>query len=140
MKMRISNTGLLSVILLLAGCATPERGPAYGHESEFRQQLTDDAMVKHLGYTVRDVRFSDDYQKAVAILAVPANTNACLEAPLKQTGCKPAGLYEVTLKHDGNRRYRGMLYVAPEHPAFQKLELGTQFAEPCTIAVTLAHK
>ena len=101
----------LSVITLLTGCATAKRGPAYRHELQFREQLASITLVKALGYRIEDIRFSQDYQKALVMFADPAQTNTSRE---------------VVLEHDGFRRYRGNLYlpVPPENVTLEKLKAG----------------
>jgi hypothetical protein len=122
MKIRITIILALSVITLLVGCASAKRGPAYGHERQFREQLATNTLVTALGYEIEDVRFSQDYQKALVIFADPAKTNA---------------LREVVLEHDGFRRYRGSLYlpIPPENVTFEKLKAGMH-----TITVDLPAK
>ena len=94
--LRFAAIVALSVITLITGCASTKRGPAYGHEGQFREQLASIPLVKALGYRIEDVRFSQDYQKALVMFADPAQTNT---------------LREVVLEHDGFRRYRGNLYL-----------------------------
>jgi hypothetical protein len=86
-----TTLGILAAFILLVGCVTPHRGPAYGHEQDFRQQLADSVPVKDWGYKIQELRFSEDYQKALVTFAVPG---------------KDAGR-EVVLKEDGFRRYSG---------------------------------
>jgi hypothetical protein len=109
--LRFTASVALSVITLLTGCASTKRGPAYGHERQFREQLASNTLVKTLGYRIEDVRFSQDYQKALVMFADPAQTNT---------------LREVVLEHDGFRRYRGNLYlpVPPENVTLEKLKAG----------------
>jgi hypothetical protein len=90
--MKIETTlAILAAITLLVGCATPHRGPACGHEQEFRQQLADSVPVKGWGYKIQDLRFSEDYHKALVTFAVPG---------------KAVGR-EAVLKEDDFRRYSG---------------------------------
>lgn len=84
---------LIAALLLLVGCASTQRGPAFGQERKFRQQLTNSIPVTQLGYTLQDVRFTKDYQQALAIF-VHADS-----------ATRPA--IEVILKPDGFGRYRG---------------------------------
>ena len=106
MRHTIVKSALFALITLLAGCAAPHRGPAYGHEGHFRQLLVNGPLVKECGYKVEDVRFSDDCQKALVFFSDPAETNA---------------LRELLLEHDGFRRYVGNLmplpFLRPENPA-----------------------
>jgi hypothetical protein len=90
--MKIETTlAILATCTLLVGCATQHRGPACGHEQEFRQQLADSVPVKDWGYKIQDLRFSEDYHKALVTFAVPG---------------KAAGT-EVDLQEDDFHRYRG---------------------------------
>lgn len=86
-----TTLAILAAFTLLVGCATQHRGPACGHEQEFRQQLADSVPVKDWGYKIQNLRFSEDYHKALVTFAVPGKT---------------AGR-EVGLKEDDFRRYRG---------------------------------
>ncbi len=92
--MKIQATlGILAAFTLLVGCATEHRGPAYRHEQEFRQQLTDSVPVKDWGYRIQEIRFSEDYRKALVIFAVPGKTTA----------------QELILEDDGFGRYKGIV-------------------------------
>ncbi len=83
--------GFLAIVALLTGCATQPRGPAYGHDREFRRQVELTVPVKDWGYRVQQIRFSADYLKALVVFAVPEQTN----------------LTEVVLEDDGFGRYIG---------------------------------
>jgi hypothetical protein len=83
-------TLLLTVLGLLAGCDRRNKGPAYGQQQEFRRQITDSIPVKQWGYSVSDIRVSDDAEKVLVVFA--------------SSGGPPA---EVVLEHDGFRRYKG---------------------------------
>ena len=89
-----STLAILAAIAFLIGCATQHRGPAYGHEQEFRQQVGNSVPVKDWGYKIQDIRLSEDYQKALVVfdVPVPGQTNM---------------LDEVVFEHDGFRRYKG---------------------------------
>jgi hypothetical protein len=85
--------GILAAFTLLVGCSSHHKGPAYGHEQEFRQQIADSVPVKDWGFKIRDIRFSDDYEK-VLVIFTGAGTNA---------------EHETILQDDGFRRYTGSL-------------------------------
>jgi hypothetical protein len=84
-----TTLGILAVLMLFVGCATQPRGPAYGHEQEFRRQVGESVPVKEWGYKTELIRFSADYHKALVVFAVPGKTNVT----------------EVVLEDDGFRRY-----------------------------------
>jgi hypothetical protein len=86
-----TTLGILAAFTLLVGCATPLRGPAYGHEQELRRQLAESVPVKDWGYRIQEMRFSADYNKALVVFVVPDSTNAT----------------EVVLEDDGFGRYAG---------------------------------
>jgi hypothetical protein len=90
--MKTKNTlGILAAFTFLVGCTPPHRGPAYGHEQEFRRQLADSVPVKDWGFKIQDIRFSEDYYKALVTFTVPGKTN----------------VQETVLEDDGFRRYKG---------------------------------
>ena len=95
MKIRTTFVSV-SLIALFVGCATVKRGPAYGHEGQFREQLATNALIANLGYKIEEVRFSQDYQRVLVIFAGVAETNTARE---------------VVLEHDGFQRYKGTLYL-----------------------------
>jgi len=85
---------LLPVVLtILAGCASLPRGAAYGHEQEFRRQLAESIPIKEYGYTIKELRFSPDYKKALVVF-----THA-------DTKARPD--WEFVLTADDFVRYRG---------------------------------
>ena len=84
---------LIVALMLLVGCASTQKGPAFGQERKFRQQLTNSIPVTQLGYTFQDVRFTKDYKEAFAIFVHADSAK------------KP--VIEVILKPDGFGRYRG---------------------------------
>src|SRR3954447_16149414 len=63
MKVITTGTLLIAAISMLAGCASPQRGIAYGHEQEFRRQLAQSIPMKEYGYTIKELRFTPDYKK-----------------------------------------------------------------------------
>lgn len=69
------------------------RGPAYGREQELRQQLAQSIPMKEYGYTIRELRFSPDYKKAL-VMFTHADTRA-----------RPD--WEFVLMADDFGRYRG---------------------------------
>jgi hypothetical protein len=90
--MKIATTlAFLAAVTLLVGCATQPKGPACGHEREFRQQVEQSVPVKDWGHQVRDIRFSADYRKALVVFDTPGKTNVT----------------EIILEDDGFRRYIG---------------------------------
>jgi hypothetical protein len=96
-----ANTPVVYITLDLARWPRPPAvqpattlGPAYGHEREFRQQLADSVPMKEYGYTIKDLRFSKDYQKALVVF-VHADSKA-----------RPG--WEFMLTSDTFGRYRGM--------------------------------
>ncbi len=91
---RQSTLSVLVALTLLAGCATPRRGPAYGHEQEFRRQVGDSVPVKDWGYRIQDIKFSEDYQKVLVVFTVPGKADA----------------REVVLENDGFRRYKATVF------------------------------
>ena len=103
---------------------TLNRGPAYGHTQEFRQQLADSVPVKGWGYKIQDVRFSEDYHKALVIFAVPGKT------PVQ----------DAVLEDDGFRRYKGSVRDYDKVAAAKPGDLATVQAWTALITVTLPDK
>src|SRR4051794_6324575 len=91
------TTMLFGVLTLFVGCERKERGPAYGQDHEFRKQINDSVPVKQWGYTVADVRLSEDAQKVLVVFNLPGHTN---------------GVNELVLTNDGFRKYRGSIVDA----------------------------
>ncbi len=87
---------MLTTLALLVGCATRQKGPAYGAEQEFRRQLETNRVVTYYGYKVQEVRFSGDYEKALVVFA-----------PKSHPEMRP----EVVLEHNGFGKYEGTLYL-----------------------------
>jgi hypothetical protein len=105
MKRYLSIALLLAVCAIVAGCASHPPGLAYGHQLEFRRQLFHSVPVVEYGYTVKDLRFSKDYQQALVVFA-HADSKA-----------KPD--WEFMLNADAFGRYRGTAYppaVSPANP------------------------
>ena len=95
MKTTMTAAMLLAAIMILTGCASPQRGDAYGHEQEFRRQLAESVPVREHGYDIKDLRFSPDYKKAL-ILFTHTDTKARPDS-------------EVVLTADDFGRYTGEL-------------------------------
>jgi hypothetical protein len=66
---------LLAMGVMTFGCATFHHGPASGHVLEFRQQLESSSPVKEYGCTIKDLRFTNDYRKALVVFAPPDGTS-----------------------------------------------------------------
>jgi len=89
--MKINTTiGILAAFTLLVGCSSHHIGPAYGHEQEFRQQVETSIPVQKWGYKVQDIRFADDFEKALVVFDTAAGKRQ-----------------EVIFEDDGFRRYQG---------------------------------
>jgi hypothetical protein len=93
MKTKIRSALLVTAIIILAGCASPRKEAAYGHEQEFRQQLAESVPVKDYGYSIQDLRFTEDYQKALVVFVHPDS--------------KTRPTWEFTLASDDFGRYQG---------------------------------
>jgi len=104
MFLRIQIMLLLLVIPLaiLVGCASSGKGPAYGQEREFRRQLAESVPAKEYGYTIKDLMFSEDYQKALVIFTHP---NQELRLSRNMGDRRPD--LEFILDSNGFRRYKG---------------------------------
>jgi len=123
MNTPIKSALVIVTFTLIVGCASPRKGPAYGHQAEFRQQLAQTIPVKEYGYTIKDLRFTQDYQKASVIFVHPAN-----QPGLDNSHRRPD--WEFTLESDGFGRYRGMT-IQPFYTP------GTANTPPVNITVTL---
>ena len=71
MNTKITSALLATGLSIIVGCASPGKGAAYGHEQEFKQQLTESVPVKDYGYKIQDLRFSEDYKKAMVLFVHP---------------------------------------------------------------------
>jgi hypothetical protein len=91
----------MTVLTLLAGCATPELGPAFGREEDARRQLTESIPMKVYGYTLKDLRFTPDYKKALVVFTHPGH-----QEDADNTRRRPD--WEFVLTADEFGRYRGM--------------------------------
>jgi hypothetical protein len=95
MVRRLSLALLALAAIALAGCSGEKKGPAYAYQDEFRKQLDESRELKERGYSVHEVRFSEDFNKALVLLIKEGASD------------NPK---EVVLEHDGFRRYKGQLY------------------------------
>ena len=119
MKPTTTAALLLVILAMLAGCASPPRGAAYGHEQELRRQLAESIPVKEYGYTIKELRFTPDYKKALVVF-----THA-------DTKARPD--WEFVLKDEDFGRYRGMSMQPFYTP-------GTGTTPPTNLKVTLPAK
>ncbi len=94
MVRRLSIALLAIAAIALTGCSGEKKGPAYAYQDEFRKQLDESRELKERGYSVHEVRFSEDFNKALVLLV----KNGASDNPK-----------EVVLEHDGFRRYQGQL-------------------------------
>jgi len=97
----------------------PVRGVAYGLEQELRRQLAESIPMKQYGYTIRELRFSSDYKKALVVF-----THADSKA-------RPD--WEFVLKVDEFGRYNGM-NIQPFYTP------GTSSTPPIYLTVTFPSK
>lgn len=119
MKYRLSPI-LLVILMLLTGCASPpEQGPAYGRHEEFLQQLSATVPMKDYGYTIKMLRFSDDFQEVLVVFT--------------HADAKSRPDWEFILKEDEFGRYRGMSMQPFYTP-------GTANTPPIQITVELTPK
>jgi hypothetical protein len=81
--------GMLAAVALLVGCSSHHKGPAYGHEQEFRQQVEASIPVQKWGFKIQDIRFTDDYEKALVVFDAAGKRQ------------------EMILEDDGFHRYGG---------------------------------
>ena len=100
MKAPIVATLLVTVLTMLAGCASPQRGTAYARERELRRQLAESIPMKDYGYTIKELRFTPDYKKALVVFTHPNNQEG-----LDNSRRRPD--WEFVLTADEFRRYRG---------------------------------
>ena len=100
MKASIVAFVLGAVLTMFAGCASPQRGAAYGREQELRRQLAQSIPVKNYGYTVKELRFSADYKKVLVVFSHPDHRQ-----DLDNTNRRPD--WEFVLTEDEFSRYRG---------------------------------
>jgi hypothetical protein len=96
---------LLGAITLFMGCDRKVLGPAHGQQQEFRRQVADSIPVKQWGYTIADVRISEDAQKVLVVFNLPGETN---------------GVNELVLTNDGFRKYRGSIFDSATRKAAER--------------------
>src|ERR1041385_5137548 len=94
MKAPILAFLLGAVLTMFVGCASPQRGAAYGREQELRRQLAESTPMKDYGYTIKDLRFTPDYKKALVVFT--------------HADSKTRPDWEFVLTADELGRYRGM--------------------------------
>lgn len=130
---------LAATVVLFVGCASPKshsrgdlpdsglvdanKGPAYRHQTVFRDDLGQSIPVKDFGYRIKDLRFSEDYQRALVVFAHPSNM---ISVP--QNERRPE--WEFILEHDGFARYTGTT-IQPFYTP------GTASTPPVRVVVTL---
>ena len=102
----------MGLLILSAGCKGKQRGPAYGHEQEFRKQIAESRPVKEWGYSISDVRISDDGDKVLVVFGLPG-TNI---------------FNETVLAHDGFRRYKGFVFDLQRQDAASREEAAVREA------------
>lgn len=90
-----------AVLTMFVGCASPERGAAYGREQELRRQLAESTPMRDYGYTIKELRFTPDYKKALVVFTHPDH-----RADLDNSRRRPD--WEFVLTADEFGRYRGM--------------------------------
>ena len=93
MKIHITLTTIAVSILVTGCCSWHPKGPAYGHEEEFRKQIEASLPAQKWGYKIAEIRFSDNREKALVIFDTPA-----------------AKRQEVIFTDDGFHRYRGQVW------------------------------
>jgi hypothetical protein len=131
---------IAAMLALLVGCAAPRsgrgqgdqadsglvstnQGPAHRHAAEFRDELSQSVPVREFGYRIKDLRFNEDYQKALVVFTHPSNMAS---VPPHQR--RPD--WEFILEHDGFARYTGTSMQPFYTP-------GTASTPPVRLTVTL---
>jgi hypothetical protein len=89
-----------AVLTMFVGCASPQRGAAYGREQELRRQLAESTPMKDYGYTIKELRFAPDYKKALVVFTHPNHREE-----LDNSRRRPD--WEFVLTADEFGRYRG---------------------------------
>jgi hypothetical protein len=137
-----------TMLALFVGCASPRnarghgdpaesglvnsnlgnnnQGPAYRHQAAFREELSQSVPVREFGYRIKDLRFNEDYQKALVVFTHPSNLAS---VPPHQR--RPE--WEFILEHDGFARYTGTS-MQPFHTP------GTASTPSVRIIVTLPQR
>lgn len=116
---QLNSVVLLASAIFLAGCASPQQGPASGRHQEFLQHLSTSVPMKDYGYTIKMLRFSDDFQEALVVFT--------------HADSKSRPDWEFILKADEFGRYRGMSMQPFYTP-------GTANTPPVSITVDLPRK
>lgn len=101
MKVPLAAVLLLTLLTLLAGCASPPRGAAYGREEQLRRQLAESIPMKEYGYAIKEMRFSPDYKRALVVFTHSDNPQG-----LDNSSRRPD--WEFVLAEDDFGRYQGM--------------------------------
>ena len=73
MKAPILAFLLGAILTMFVGCASPQRGAAYGREQELRRQLAESIPMKDYGYTIKELRFTPDTRRHWLCLPIPVN-------------------------------------------------------------------
>jgi hypothetical protein len=100
MKAPVLAVLLGAVLTMFIGCASPQRGAAYGREQELRRQLAESVPMKNYGYTIKELRFTPDYKKALVVFTHPDHREN-----LDNSKRRPD--WEFVLTADEFGRYRG---------------------------------
>jgi hypothetical protein len=101
MKTAVLAFLLGAVLTMFVACASPPRGAAYGREQDLRRQLAESIPMKDYGYTIKELRWSPDYKKALVVFTHPHHQES-----LDNSGRRPD--WEFVLTADEFGRYRGM--------------------------------
>ena len=126
MNRSIAAALLITACTVFIGCATARKGPAYSHEQEFRRHLAETTPVREYGYTVKELRFSEDYRKALVVF-----THTYNQPGLDNSRRRPD--WEFNLALDDFGRYRGMAMQPFYTP-------GTANTPPIYITVAMSNK
>lgn len=126
MKTCIISALFVCILAGFAGCAAPRKDTVSSKEQEFRRQLAESIPVKDYGYTIKDLMFSENQQKALVIFTHPSQ-----QPGLNNNDRRPD--WEFTLESNGFRRYRGMTMQPFYTP-------GTANTPPVYITVVLPEK
>ena len=99
------------------GSASPQLGAAYDREPELRRQLAESVPMKDYGYTIKDLRFTPDYRKALVILPIRTIRRGSTIASTDRIGslCSRPTTSGVTTARQCNRSTRQAL---PTHLRF----------------------
>lgn len=100
MNAPIAAVLVLVVLTMLTGCATPQRDAAFEREQEIRRQLAHSIPIREYGYTIKELRFTPDYKKALVVFTHPDKQEG-----LDHRHGRPD--WEFVLTADEFGRYRG---------------------------------